>query len=237
MPITPISAEAETVKTPSRILHLLERARSCGYELHAAVPGCDEIWRTRISRIDTDASQIIYGQLTPATWRSANLAQPAEIHCLVPGCRFAYSAVLTPTDETGICYFESDLPSSLRYQQLRKRFRVNIVSERAGVVIEIPDGRLEGALMDLSEGGCRARLSESCAELATGLVLENCQIWLEDSLDLRCQVEVRHLRAAGDAQEVGMAFVSLSTQAEQELQRCIADLQRANLRRGLARFA
>ena len=144
---------------------------------------------------------------------------------------------MTPTDETGICYFESDLPSSLRYQQLRKRFRVNIVSERAGVVIEIPDGRLEGALMDLSEGGCRARLSEPCAELANGLVLENCQIWLEDSLDLRCQVEVRHVRAAGDAQEVGMAFVSLSPQAEQALQRCIADLQRASLRRGLARFA
>ena len=237
MPITPISAEAETVKTPSRILQLLERARSCGYELHAAVPGCDEIWRTRISRIDADASQIIYSQLTPTTWRSANLAQPAEIHCLVPGCRLAYSAVLTPTDETSVCYFESGLPASLRYLQLRKMFRVSVISARAGVTIEAEDGRLEGELIDISEGGCRARLPHPCAELATGLVLENCQIWLEDSLDLRCRVEVRHVKVVGEGQEVGMAFVSLSPQDEQQLQRSIADLQRANLRRGLAKFA
>jgi hypothetical protein len=54
---------------------------------------------------------------------------------------------------------------------------------------------------------------------------------------MRCQVEVRHIQAAGDGQEVGMAFVSIARQDEQQLQRCIADLQRANLRRGLARFA
>ena len=237
MPITPIPAEAEIVKTPSRILQLLERARSCGYELHAAVPGSDEIWRTSISRIDADASQIIYGQLTPTTWRTANLAQPAEIHCLVPGCRLAYSAVLMPTEETGICYFESELPSSLHYLQLRRMFRVSVVSERAGVAVGIGESRFEGTLLDLSEGGCRARLPGPCAELATGIVLEDCRIWLEDSLDLCCRVEVRHVRAAGEAQEVGMAFVSLPPQDQQQLQRCIAELQRANLRRGLARFA
>jgi c-di-GMP-binding flagellar brake protein YcgR len=235
MSITPIAAEAESTSTPGRIVQLLQRARNSGLELHVAVPGSADVWRTTISRIDAKSSSILYHQLTPSTWQQANLASEAEVHCLVPGCRLAYSVVLTPIEDSGVSYFESSLPTTLRYHELRKLFRVSVTSHRSE--ISIGSGWLEGELVDISEGGCRARLDTPSDSLSSGQFLDDCRVWIEGTLDISCEIEVCHSRFVGEKQEVGLAFHSLAGRDAQQVQRCVAELQRANLRRGHARSA
>ena len=230
MKIIPMPADAESVTSPGRIAQILERAREAGFEFHVTLLGCDEVWRTTISRVAEDQDNLVFHQLTPASWQEYAL-DSAELHCLVPGCRLAFTAPLAPTDDAGICYFETPLPDSLLYHQLRSQFRVNLAWRNSHIRLagEQQNCR-EGELINISEGGCRARLDGFDADLVRGSMLSGCRIRVADLLDLECDAEVCHSQPAGDHQELSLSFQNLSPVQRRQLQKCMATLQREGLR-------
>ncbi len=238
MPITPIHPDAETVTSRPRILQLLEQAREEGFELLVALPGSDEVWRTSLSRIDADTGQLTFGQLTPATWQEQAFDQAASIHCMVPGCRLEFSLPLSPLEDGSVCYFESALPESLRYHQLRKQFRISLTTHDTRIAISDGNETLRGELLNISAGGCRARLFGYSSDVLEGALLPECRLWIADELDMSCEGEVRHSQASGKGQqEVSLAFRDMSPRDSRQLQKCMANLQRAGLKQGIVRSA
>lgn len=236
MLITPISHEAETIDSRARITQLLDGARDSGHELYAVLPGSDEIWRTSISRLDAESGVLVYSQLTPATWQQQNFEQPAEIHCMVPSCRFVYKVQLTPLEQGSVCYFESPLPRSLRYQQLRKHYRINLSTYDTRVVVTDGQNILRGNILNISAGGCRVRLDGHNADLREGVKLTECRIWIARELEMSCQGEVCHSQEIEQGQqEVSLAFHDLCPRDNRQLQKCLASLQRASMRPGTSR--
>ncbi len=226
--------DAENVTSPARILQILDQLHHLGFELFAKAPGDEAPWRTSISKADADTGRVIYHQLTPATWQLADLAEPLELHCLEPGCRLLFRSVLTPAGEASVNYFESDLPHQLLYHQLRKQYRISLATRRTGISLSFNECTWTGELINISEGGCRARVNADKEVFAAGQHIERCRIWVDESLDIQCEVEVRHRQAMPQQLELSLAFRSLAPQHAQRLRRSLAALQRANLRQGVA---
>lgn len=230
MQILPMPADAETVTRPWRVAQILERAQEAGFEFHVTLRGAEEVWRTSISRVAESQGKLIFHQLTPATWQGYPL-ESAVLHCLAPGCRLQFTATLTPTDEAGISYFETELPGSLLYHQLRNQFRVNLAWRASHIrLTDQQQNCREGELINISEGGCRARLNGFDADLVRGSQLEGCSIKVSDLLEIECNVEVCHSQPSGENQELSLAFRALSPVERRQLQKCMATLQREGLR-------
>ncbi len=230
MQILPMPADAESVTSPGRIAQILERAREAGFEFHVTLRGCEEVWRTTISRVVEDQAALIFHQLTPATWQDYKL-DSVEVHCRAPGCRLVFTAPLAPTDDAGICYFETAIPDSLLYHQLRSQFRVNLAWRDSHIRLAgEPHSAREGELINISEGGCRARLDGFDIDMTRGAILEGCRIRVADLLDLECNAEVCHSQPVGDHQELSLSFKDLSPAQRRQMQKCMATLQREGLR-------
>jgi len=140
---------------------------------------------------------------------------------------FVYAESLRATvseSKRGLPYYSVVLPARVLYQQRRRstRFRLplRLTSRGARVRLERNGTTLEGSILDISVGGCRASfVTPVGADLAVSAGTGPCQIQIANLLSVTAAAAIRHVSidAASGTVMCGIEFVRIDEEERRRL--------------------
>lgn len=134
-------------------------------------------------------------------------------------------------EDRGVPYFVVPLPAQMLYHQRRRapRFRLPLEGDAARITLHRAERALEGALVDISSGGCRAVFDVvNDPKLAPNEVVARCDINIPNLLVLDVATTIRYHSLSKQTGQLtcGLEFASMALPHRRRLERFIAKLAR-----------
>lgn len=226
---------AETVLDPARIVGLLSAITFPPLLLNVALPGVRGLFTTALLQVNSTVGQILLDGLSPEEGHA--LMEPGSlmhVHGKLRGVQLDFATrVLEIQSSDMLPAYLARLPSSVRYHQRRRSFRVRTGQLHEYSVVNLgPDGGdMRGRLLDLSAGGLKGVFPRDPG-LTPGQVISGCRLRILGEEPLECGIEFIHVRVSPLTGEIeaGARFLGTGARGTEKLQRLLAKLQREQLR-------
>lgn len=231
----PTGRRAVYLTKAADIVPMLKILRNHSADLELRLSGVEEVYTGRILDIQND--HFLLEDVRP---------RDGIVH-LRRGARFSFAArvddlyicgedckVTKVDSERGLPYFRAQLPDQLLRHRRRRHTRVTLpprVSPMEGSISlnrpQQPDGALNGHIIDVSVGGCRAEFKGAVLPaLRTDEELPHCTVRLTNSLSVVASGVVRH--SAWDARQkltsCGIEFTDMAIADRRRLEHYVLQL-------------
>jgi c-di-GMP-binding flagellar brake protein YcgR len=226
---------SQYLSVPSEIRRALVTLRDHCLPVKLQFPSTDDEFAARI--LDVTAAHLLLEDVKPREGlQRLRDGEPFSLTARFDGI-YARADGLTVHeigDDYGMPYGIVALPAELLFQQRRhsERFAVppRLAPEGARVSLKRRGRTMTGTIADLSAGGCRVLLDAvSDPEVATGEVLERCEIEIPGQLVFTARVVIRHQRynKSTSQLECGCEFDRMRLADRRRLERFIHVLAKA----------
>lgn len=230
-----LPADAELIRSRQQIIALLHQLRDSHNLLTVELPNCSEDFTSALIELDTRDDVLSLDELTPHDGHEL-LEQTG--YCYVSthlrGVFLGFCAELLKVCEGGTVLYEIRLPDAIDYAQRRQHYRVEIpASANLPVLMITTDNvRISGLVRDISESGICALLNQSPDTLQSGALLPRCSIELPSHKKVMCGIELTYVekRYKDRRVRIGGRFTDLRPADQRELQRLVAEFERARRR-------
>lgn len=231
----PATRRSVYLDKPGDISPMLKLARDHTAEVELRIPGVVSPYTGRI--LDVTARHFLLEDVRPRD----------GLRQMRPGVQFSFSArvddlylycddckIIEVGSERGLPYFRVCLPTRLLRQRRRRHTRINLpprVSPNAGTIrMERERKRtqaLEGHLIDVSVGGCRAAFKGAVLPmLEVGERLQQCSVAVSGTLNLSTTGVIRH--SSWDAESCtttcGIEFIEMAIPDRRRLEQYVSQL-------------
>ena len=234
-------SEATSVNGPSARQFLSDRAeierafrvfRDNGLPVKLQFGTTDTQFTARV--LDVTATQFLLEDIRPRTGLPLLRAgAPFSLAARMDGiyARVDELRVVELGEDRGVPHFCVPLPTQMLYHQRRRapRFRLPLVGDAARITLHRPERALEGTLIDISAGGCRAVFEVvSDPELGQDETIERCEIDIPNVLMLTVSATVRYqsLNKQTGQLTCGFEFSSMPLAHRRRLERYIQKIAR-----------
>lgn len=225
----------EKITDPARIANILKRLHQERALLTISLPGSQHLYTSALLKVDTEQGYLLLDELNPRIGHTQFMvAKKALVRARLSGVEVDFSTVLQGVGgESGIAFYQTSLPTLLKYQQRRAYYRVHVgAGHTVPVSIVRREGEaFQGELWDISAGGAGLRLSTTIhlpQPLTQGEILAGCQIHLNADTHISSGLEVRFL--SHDEQHkvvrLGGRFVGLDKPQQKKVEQFIAGVDR-----------
>jgi c-di-GMP-binding flagellar brake protein YcgR len=216
---------------PTEIVDALRTIAQQGLELSLRVTGFGNEIRARILHVDE--TTILLGELKPQL-ACAALAKSQEGFMLAGrgSGLYVFASDVMPRHQRRPAsgeQLEAMLPEQLIYQQRRRAPRISLPSRGVagkGARLHLQRGTemIKGTIVDISIGGCRARIDlQAPPQLTVGEVIDNCQVQLTRHTSITARVAVRHVASNVQTAQVfcGIEFLTMAPDCRATLEKFV----------------
>lgn len=232
------AATAETVLDPARIAGLLSAITFPPLLVNVALPGVRGLFTSALLQVNSNGRRILLDGLSPDEGHA--LVAPGSVmhvHGKLRGVQLDFATqVLEIQAGDRLPAYLARMPSSVRYHQRRRNYRVRTgrLHDYSVVVLGAQAGDLRGRLVDVSAGGLKSVFPRDPG-LVPGEVIEGCRLSVLGEEQMECSVELIHMSASPITGEIeaGARFLDTDEHGRERLQRLLTKLQREHLRQRL----
>jgi c-di-GMP-binding flagellar brake protein YcgR len=205
---------------PTEIVDALRTIAQQGLELSLRVTGFGNEIRARILHVDE--TTILLGELRPQVARDA-LSKSPEGFMLAGrgGGLYVFASDVMPRHQRRPAsgeQLEATLPEQLIYQQRRRAPRISlpvrgVAGKGARLRLQRGTETIKGTIVDISIGGCRARIdAQTPPKLTVGEVIDSCQVQLTRHTSITARVAIRHVASNAESGQVfcGIEFMTMA---------------------------
>lgn len=232
-------SQSERISDRGRVLTLMRRILTKRSLLTVTIDDANEGYNSAVLELDPNDNYVILDELNPKSGHAlVKSGSKLIVRAQAEGVETIFrSEVQEIGSDNGVYYYQISFPTTVQYFQRRAHYRapVGIAKEIVVVLTRGNDEIVTGSLHDISAGGIGIRFRKSAPRsIIEGESIPRCVIRFPGGDEFICEVEARSIRTSGNGnyRVLGTSFSNLGAPQRNRVQRFVAELDRALLKKG-----